>query len=357
MKIPSLKTVLCLVLLLGLGPWPVRPARAQDALRQQAEASLHFSERVLQQADGSLASCESGRSDAAHKLLDSAHDRYSMAVSLLNNGRYVRAMDQAEKSREMANRAIQTCASGPGMDLQVSLVRAELDRTDQLLNQVGESVKESGDDRAQIVLDGATTKQLSARSSYNDAVSGDKVRANKLEQALKLTRASRADAQRAMDLSGGDRSFNPDRIREELRRTDEQIATATEWSENSPGGAGQEEIGAARLLEERARRLFEARQFPESLTASLRAREMIDQVLNGSSSVSPQDLDRALQYAEDALARARAAPLTPAGARLRDQADLRYNRAVQEKQAGHPKLALLIARASQNLALRALSAP
>jgi hypothetical protein len=357
MKVPRSRLAACLVLALLAGPALAGRARAQTAVRDQVEASLHFTERVLQQADASLASCQSSRQDAARKLLDTGKDRYAVAVQFFNTGRFLRAGDQAEKARELANRAIRLCEASQGLDLQVSLVRAELDRTDQLLSQVRESVRESGNDRAQIVFDGATTKQLNARASFNDATSGDKAQASKLERALKLTRDSRSDAQRAMDLLGGDRSFNPDRIREELRHTDEQIATATEWVESSPGGAGQEAIDAARLLEERARRMFDSRQFPEALSASLRARDMIDQVLNGPEAVNPQDVDHALLLAEDALNRARSAPLSAAGARLRDQAELRYNRALQEKEGGHLKLALLIARASLNLANRALTSP
>ena len=64
-----------------------------------------------------------------------------------------------------------------------------------------------------------------------------------------------------------------------------------------------------------------------------------------------------MQAAQAAIERARAAGLPQPGLRLLGQAELRYSRAQEQRDAGHPWVALLTARVARNLAQRALGPP
>lgn len=101
-------------------------------------------------------------------------------------------------------------------------VENELVQTDRLIENIRPKVEESGNERAQDVLENAAQNQTSAWDAF---------RARALRRALGLTLAARAQAKKAFDLV----ELKPDRVQAELERTDEVL------SELGPGVRRSEE--------------------------------------------------------------------------------------------------------------------
>ncbi len=303
------------------------------------------------------------RSSGDHSAMDlyvQATGMQDQAKLALGAGRCDLASRRSEKAYDFANQALLKARPGAGdQHATPDYVQRELERTDELIRRVATRVKDSGDDRAQIMLDRATQTQAQAwalfRGLNNIGGSSD----SRLKGALELTMKARDGARQAYNVAGDGSGMNPDRVAEELRQTDEQIATAVEWSRTTagPGSSAAQQISMARALEENARRRFEQRQYPEALSMTLRARDMVRRVLSGTAQVAPADLEREMDAAGAALDRARAATLQPAGAHRLAQAEIRYSRAVEQRDSGHPWVALMNARAARNLALRAMGTP
>jgi hypothetical protein len=351
MKTLSIRTLIASALLLA-GLLLSGAAQAQSCMEAQREITA--TDRALEVVG--TAARESGQKGALDQL-DNATRIQAQAKALFFEGRCPRAAQLSRKAHEIANRVLVGVRPGAGdQQARPAFVGRELERTDEVLARVSPRVKESGNDRAQILLDRAVQQQAQAWGVFRAATASGRPDDSRLVAALELTSRAREAGRQALNLCAPDQALNPDRLAEELRQTDEQIATAVEWSRNTSEAAPSslEQLGAARALEERARRHFEQREYPESMRLTLRARDLVRGVLSGPAQVDPAELDRALQAALSAIEKARAAGLPQAGLRMLGQAELRYSRAQEQREAGHPWVALLGARAARGLAERAL---
>jgi hypothetical protein len=354
MKILTIRALIAPALLLA-GLLLSGAAQAQSCMEAQREITA--TDRALEVVG--TAARESGDSGARDQL-DNAVRIQAQAKALFFEGRCPRAAQLSRKAHEIANRVLVKVRPGAGdRQARPGFVGKELERTDELLARVSPRVKESGNDRAQILLDRAMQLQAQAWGVFRAATSSARPDDSRLVSALELTSRAREAGRQALNLCSSDQGLNPDRLAEELRQTDEQIATAVEWSRSAAEAAPSslEQLGVARALEERARRHFDQREYPESMRLTLRARDLVRGVLSGPAQVDPAELDRAMQAAQAAIEKARGAGLPQPGLRLLAQAELRYSRAQEQRDAGHPWVALLGARAARNLAQRAMGPP
>ena len=339
-------------------------ARADDQTCQAADRQLEMATRELTRAADVLSTCQSGE---ATGFLDLGRLELSAAAEARSLGRCRMAYERAAKAFGLADRAIVLCR--PTLDGRPASVEAavtrELERTDDVIARVASRVRESGNDRARLIFERAVQRQREARRLFTDGVTrvdlNPTLALDSFRRVRDLTRSARDEAVEAGRLAQGDRVLNPDRVSDELRRTEEQIATAEEWSQGQGAGAGEsdrlEQLNAAKVLEERARRFFVEGQLEQAMYFTFRAREIVRRVLSpGSGKISATDLDRAFQRAEQAMTQAHSAVLSGEGQHFLSLADSRYARAVQDRQAGRPRLALLGAEASEAFAYRALSA-
>lgn len=305
-------------------------------------------------------------SEKARALLKNATELNDAAGQQVLSGRCKAAVQLADRANE---RALELLAlkcegggggSGGGSDLgqlDPGFVQLQLDRTDEILSRVGPLVKERGDERAQRILDEANQMQQRARGLFNEAVraGGNVERASMLlNKAYELTLGARDRVRRAEDFAGHRSGANPDRVAEELRQTDELIASGLEYAETSGSSEVLQRIGMARDLETQARRFYDQRDFSEALRLTLRARELVRAALGGVATVNSSEVDRAMALAEESLNQARAARLSQPGSRFLAQAELLYSRAQQQRQNGRPRLALLSAQGARSMAIRAL---
>ncbi|HVP39247.1 MAG TPA: hypothetical protein VMS93_08715 [Candidatus Saccharimonadales bacterium] len=349
MKTPNLRLPIPLALLLAAALLP-RPALAQSCLEAQREITA--ADRTLQVVSPVVQG--SGDATAADQLAR-AQLLEGQAKAAFTEGRCPLAARLAGRARELADKALVRVRRGAGdRNVRPDFARRELERTDEILARAAPRVKESGSDRAQIVLDGAAESQTRAWALVRDATAAGAPDQARLATALELTMKARDGARQAFDLATQNSGMNPDRLAEELRLTDGQIATAVEWSRAAGSSGSAARLEVARSMEERARRRFEQRDYPEALGLTQRARQLVRDVLSGAGQVDPAELDRAIQAARSALDRARSAGLPADGLRLLGQGELRYSRAVEQRDAGHPWVALLSARAARDLALRAM---
>ena len=357
-KIPILAAA---TLLAGLCASP-RLTRADNsgAACDRASRQIEHTGSLIARAEDRLRSCAS---DRPRILLKTASDLNAAASRQVLEGHCKFALQLSDKAAQQAlelERVQCSGVDGAMGDLQPSFVEGQLDRTDEILSRVTSEVKESGDDRTQRIIDEAVQMQKRARELFAQSVSagGDKRAENLRHRSLELTFAARDRALKAESLAPRSTgNTNPDRVAEELRKTDELVATALEFSESGGAEGTRERVEMARDLESQARRFYDQREFTEAIRLTLRARDMLRSALGGAASASLGELDRAIQHAESVLEQARSAKLSQAGAGYLSQAEVLFGRAQQQRQNGRPRLALLNAEAARLMAQRALNSP
>jgi tetratricopeptide (TPR) repeat protein len=349
------------VLLAGLYSSP-RLARADNngAACDRASQQVEHTRALIARAEDRLRGCAS---DRPRILLKTASDLNDAASRQVLEGHCKFALQLSDKAAQQAlelERVQCSGVDGAMGDLQPSFVEGQLDRTEEILSRVTSEVKEGGDDRTQRIIDDAVQMQRRARELFTQSVSagGDKRAENLRHRSLELTFAARDRALKAESLAPRSTgNTNPDRVAEELRKTDELVATALEFSESGAAEGTQGRVEMARDLESQARRFYDQREFTEAIRLTLRARDMLRSALGGAASASLGELDRAIQHAESVLEQARAAKLSPTGAGCLSQAEVLLGRAQQQRQNGRPRLALLNAEAARLMAQRALNSP
>ncbi len=337
------------------------PGPSSDCDR--AERGIGHTRDLLGRAADRLKTCNT---EKARSLLKNATDLNEAAQQQVGSGHCKFALQLADRANERALELLaMNCEGGGGSggggsslgQLRPDFVQLQLDRTDEILSRIGPLVKDRGDERAQRILDEATQMQQRARERFNEAVrnGGNADRASKLlNQAYELTLGARDRARRAEDIAGRRAGANPDRVAEELRQTDELIASGLEYAETSGSSDVLQRVGMARDLETQARRFYDQRDFSEALRLTLRSRDLVRAALGGVASVNSTEVDRALEQAEESLNQARAAKLSPSGARFLAQAEVLFSRAQQQRLNGRPRLALISAQGARSMAIRAL---
>ncbi len=356
---------LLLTLLLAIAPglgshFPVSAARAEDRddlcnrARGELEQIQHTLEMVGQRAHDQHNQEAMAQVERAQQALDAAR-------RALEGRRCDLALRYEDDARQRLGKALDKLGSGgggpagPPRKLDPELVGREIQYTEDLLAQNGDVVQRCDVERARILMDEARRKQSAARSDLSAITGNPREDSKRLEHALRFTFQAREDSRRAREIAERNCSSDPGRLSDELRRTDELLATALEFARSTKGVADDAELELARQLQERARGFFQRGRYEEATRLTLRVRDMLRQILNssGGDGASSATLEEARRQAETLIAAAEGGKAPEACRRFLKMAEARLARGKELERSGRTRLSLMNYLAAQRLAVRA----
>ena len=199
------------------------------------------------------------RSEGARRLLDEARAQIDRGRTQLGEQHYDAALRLALSSQRLLRRAIRLIDDIGG----TGRAEIELQRTDAILERARPLVKESSDGEAQLLLDRAVEIQARAFDAF---------RAGELRAVFPRTREARTLAHRALARIRG--PIGPNRVQEELARTDEVLNRAAESVAQSGKTEAERLLVSARTHQDRAHQLLEKQQLRPSLAQTIVARRL-----------------------------------------------------------------------------------
>jgi len=180
-------------------------------------------------------------------------------------------MDCLQKNRIWKNAAllgliILLGVAGMARAQVASKVEYELEKTDRLIETATQIVHESGDEQALQYLE---------RALYLQQIAWEKFAAAQVQEAMRFTLQARLNAERAIGkVRGGDESRAL--VLRELERTDEIIRMARESMDIHVQSQRQTILEKAEAAQVRAWELFYEGRQKMALTATLRARNLVE---------------------------------------------------------------------------------
>jgi hypothetical protein len=236
-------------------------ATAQEPARERLRSALAQTDRLIKQAAASVTGTSSAQ---ARSELALAREREALARSAFAARRDAIAAGRTLQARNHAQRAIVLARGLPDPDR----VKAQLDRTRDLLQRAGERMQACRDDRARSMLRVASAMQDRAEIS---------ARAGRVLGALQLTMSARERAIRAQRICRveEDVSETADRA---LRRTD-QVLTRAQEQAGSATRSARDALARAIELQEEAYREFHREQYESSLRLTMSARSLAHRAL------------------------------------------------------------------------------
>ncbi len=231
-------------------------ARGDAGLKARAQREIEVAETMLRDA---LDEMSSTRSEPALRLLDQARAQIERGRTQLGQQNYEAALRLALSAQRLIRQALDL---GDVIGAPMRLDR-ELERTDGVLERAGEPVRESGDEVAIRLLARAVELQAKAR---------DAKASGSWRLALAGTREARTLALRALARAHG--PLDAGRVREELERTDHDLARAAEVVDASDSVSAMRLLVTARSHQDRARSLAGEQDFRSALAQTLVARRL-----------------------------------------------------------------------------------
>jgi len=208
---------------------------------------------------------ESGNEEIANMLTaaidmnDDANDAYTAGDFMQAN----RLAQSARHTLEQIRRMLAGHGGGGGCGIDPERIRAELERTDDVIAEVTEALGEDAPDWADELLNRANELQTTAWTHFDD---GD------YREAIALTRQARDLALRARRPEG--RDFIADRVERELEATDNTIERVSPIVMVSGNADAIDLLEEAVALQEEARDDFEAARYEDALHKTNNARRM-----------------------------------------------------------------------------------
>jgi hypothetical protein len=242
-------------------------ARAQGRASERGPMSMDETARRIELAETVVSASEDAQSRGELAL---ARDLQGRARSAAGSGRLRVAVQLTGQARGHADRAIML---GRGLPTQERL-RAQWDRTGEMLERSRPRIQECGDDRARALLGVALEMQERARSADE---------AGRYLGALQLTMGARERCLRALRVCRIEEDVQQAAERA-LGRTDEVLASARDRLESGPpGGAvlpwGRDALARATVLQDDASRQFRDGHFEASLQLTLTARRLAHRIV------------------------------------------------------------------------------
>jgi hypothetical protein len=255
-----------LIVLVALALLP-SGALAQGMAAERARMSMDETDRRIQSAETVLSTSEDAQ---ANDELALAKNLQGLARSAAGSGHFAMAGQLTGQARGHADRAI---VLGRGLPTRERL-RAQWDRTREMLERSEPRIQECGDDRARALLRVALEMQERARSADE---------AGRYLGALQLTMGARERCLRALRLCRIEENVQQ-AAESALRRTDEVLARVREQlGSGAPRGAVpsrvREALARATVLQDNASRQFRDGHCEASLQLTLAARRLAHRAL------------------------------------------------------------------------------
>lgn len=304
------------ILVLSLGLFGNR-ATGQVLDRDRVKQEIEQTDNILEQARKSV---DQSRDQMTTALLRQAEQAQERALEFLERGRLALALQSTLRAREAARRCIGSMVRS---DEDRSLVEQQLDRTDELLEQI-RAVAQSGEmPILDLRLQEAQRLQDRARDFFSE---------NNLRQSLQFTRRAQDICRNLSEyVGGGERRrenlrLNLDRAQDFVADNTETMSSCQDESARRLFGSGAEQIDKAnqayesgsieesiRLLANGVTRVRRAVQMcggaalaTDSERAIATAQSQLEQLRERAEETGSHDADNLLDEAAEKLDQARA---------------------------------------------------
>ena len=241
--------------LAAVGLASMTSAAGAQILPPDIQRELEMTDLRIERAETIVAGSDN---DAARLELEQAVLLQTRAKEEFAAGHPRIALDLTYRARGHADRAIALVRGLPDPDR----VRAQLDRTRELVERVRDPIEECGNERARAMLHAATEMQRRAEAA---------AAASRYLAALQLTRGARERALDALRLCNLQEDLR-DSSERALRRTDEVISRAQDRVSEHASEQARQTLARAIDLQDRAAREFRAEHFEASLRLTQNAR-------------------------------------------------------------------------------------
>jgi hypothetical protein len=334
-RIAELASILALISIL------IVPA-AMAQMSNNVERELETTDRLIDRATEAVR--EAG-SIIGQQHLDRAVVLQRKAHESHRSGMYRRASTLTIMAREQAKKAIGAIQLA---DRNSGIVRREIERTDDLLNNAQDLIRDSQSQKTASLLEQAIKTQTEGKEFFHG---------NRLKIALKATLKARETARKAIDIAGI-RSDQASQLQREISRTDELIARAAERADEL-GVDGQVHVllDNARQAQQIAKERLEALNYRIALSQTKKARESAKEALSKmESDVQPERIDKMLQQNDRLVESVREMLREHPNAKASELVDVAANHLRKAKEAlakGKDDIAIVEAKAARDLAERA----
>lgn len=236
--------------------------RAQGMTSERVRMSIEETDRRIDLAETVVSTSDDAQARAELGL---AKDLQGRAKSAAASEQLFLAGQLTGQARGHADRAITIVRGLPAPDR----VRAQVERTREMLDRAGQRIQECGEDRARAMLRVALEMQERAESAE---------RSNRQLGALQLTMGARERGLRALRLCRMEESVQG-AAEHALGRTDEALARVREQLESGAGDPAvspmvREALARATALQDEASRQFRDGHCEASLQLTLTARRL-----------------------------------------------------------------------------------
>ncbi len=240
----------------ALGVVAVPAARAQDSpTRGFVQNNLDRTDLRIEQAEAIVAGTDN---DQAMQHLQAAVDMQGRAKTAFGSAEYAIALRLTLDARGHADRAIAIIKNLPDPDR----VKAQLERTRELLERAKERIEECNNDRARAMMRAAFGMQVRAEEA---AVNG------RYLVALQLTVNARERARNALRLCHLEENLQ-DAAERAIARTDNILDRAHDALENCSNQESANSLARATDLQSKAKTEFASENYRAALNLTLAAR-------------------------------------------------------------------------------------
>ncbi len=251
------------VIVCSLGLWlQPRQGAAQSLTPDRVQQAIELTDVRIEQATQLLLGSDN---DQAHTEVDLATDLQARGKGALAAHQLSMAMTLTLQARGHADRAIAFIRGLPDPDR----VWAQLDRTQDMLDQTQQRIGECNDDRVRAMVQVAVEIQARAQNA---------AQASRYLAALQLTMSARERALRALRLCRMEENLQ-DAADRALHRTDEIILRAHDAVGPGVRDAAREALARAGDVQGEAYRQFRAEHYDASLRLTTAARALAHRAL------------------------------------------------------------------------------
>jgi len=245
-------------------------AAAQDVTAERVQLEIERTDARIEQAQMAVAGSNNEMAGLALREATTIQARAKTEFASL----HLRiALDLTLRARLHASRAIALIRGTPDPER----VRAQLERTRQVIERARDRIEECAEDRARALLRAAVEMQVRAEAAFSS---------ERFLAALQLTTSARERALRALRLCHMQENVRENAERA-LKRTDEVIARARDEVAETGSERARQMLGRAVEIQERAYAEFRAEHFEASLRLTHSARTFAQRAIriaNGEAS-------------------------------------------------------------------------
>jgi hypothetical protein len=248
-------------------------------------------------------------------------------------------------AREQAKKAIGAIQMA---DQNSNIVRREIERTDDVLSNAQDLIRESQSQKAGSLLEQAVRTQTEGKEFLHG---------NRLKIALKATLKARETARKATDIAGI-KSDRASQLHREIDRTDELIAKAAQRADElGVDGQVHRLLDNAREAQQLAKTQFEVLNYKIALKQTNKARESAKEALSKmESDLQPDRIDKMIQQNDHLVENVREMLRENKNAKASEFIDVATDHQRRAKDAlanGKDDIAIVEAKAARELAERA----